>query len=256
MNAPFIRPDWPAPANILAMTTLRSGGESLPPYESFNLASHVGDGDLAVLANRARLSRLLPPGTQVQWLTQVHGADVVDAAAAAADTVADASWTRSPACACAVLTADCLPVLFCSREGDAVAAAHAGWRGLLDGVLENTVAAMGLEPRRIMAWLGPAIGPAAFEVGAEVRAAFLDAARVVQRAQTEACFVPSAARPGHYLADLYALARLRLAALGPDGVFGGGFCTLTEQDRYFSYRRDGHTGRMASLILLRQRVLA
>ena len=180
-----------------------------------------------------------------------HLVEVVDAARAAANTVADASWSRSPAHACAVLTADCLPVLFCSREGDAVAAAHAGWRGLLDGVLENTVAGMGLEPRRIMAWLGPAIGPAAFEVGPEVRAAFLDAARVEQRAQTEACFVPSAPRPGHYLADLYALARLRLAALGPDGVFGGGFCTFTEQDRYFSYRRDGRTGRMASLILLR-----
>jgi YfiH family protein len=250
MNAPCIRPDWPAPANITALTTLRRGGESLPPYGSFNLAAHVGDDDSAVLANRARLSRLLPPGSHVHWLTQVHGTEVANAAVASADTVADASWSRTPGTACAVLTADCLPVLFCSREGDVVAAAHAGWRGLLGGVLENTVAAMGRDPRLIMAWLGPAIGPAAFEVGAEVRAAFLQAARTPQRAQTDACFVPSEARPGHYFADLYALARLRLAALGPEGVFGGGFCTFAEHDRFFSYRRDGRTGRMASVILL------
>lgn len=250
MNAPCISPDWPAPANIIALTTLRSGGESLPPYGSFNLAAHVGDDDAAVLANRAKLSRLLPPGSRVQWLEQVHGTGVANAAAASPGTVADASWSNSRRCACAVLTADCLPVLFCSREGDVVAAAHAGWRGLLGGVLENTVAAMGRDPRRIMAWLGPAIGPAAFEVGAEVRAAFLEAARARQRAQTDACFVPREARPGHYLADLYALAGLRLAALGLDGVFGGGFCTFAEEDRFFSYRRDGRTGRMASLILL------
>jgi YfiH family protein len=251
MNAPCIRPDWPAPANVIALTTLRPGGESLPPYGSFNLAAHVGDDDGAVLANRAILSRLLPPGCHVTWLTQVHGVEIANAAAAPAAAVADASWSRVPGCACAVLTADCLPVLFCSREGDVVAAAHAGWRGLLGGVLENTVAAMERDPRRIMAWLGPAIGPAAFEVGAEVRAAFRKAAPARQQAQTDACFVPVADRPGHYLADLYALAGLRLAALGLEGVFGGGFCTFSEADRFFSYRRDGVTGRMASLILLR-----
>ena len=251
MNAPCIRPDWPAPASVTALTTLRQGGESLPPYGSFNLAAHVGDDDRAVLANRATLYRLLPPGCHVTWLTQVHGVAVVNAAVASDGVVADASWSCIPGRACAVLTADCLPVLFCSREGDVVAAAHAGWRGLLGGVLENTVAAMGRDPRRIMAWLGPAIGPAAFEVGAEVRAAFLDAAPARQRPQTDACFVPSAGRPGHYFADLYALAGLRLAVLGLEEVFGGGFCTFSEADRYFSYRRDGVTGRMASLIFLR-----
>ncbi|MEE4143337.1 MAG: peptidoglycan editing factor PgeF [Halieaceae bacterium] len=251
MNTPCIRPDWPAPANVIALTTLRRGGESLPPFSSFNLAAHVGDDDAAVQANRVKLARLLPAGSRVQWLTQVHGTDVANAAAACEGVVADASWSRSPGCACAVLTADCLPVLFCSRAGDAVAAAHAGWRGLLGGVLEHTVLAMGLEPGQIMAWLGPAIGPAAFEVGPEVRAAFLGAAPPRQQANTDACFVASAARPDHYLADLYALARLRLADLGLGGVFGGGFCTFSDDDRFFSYRRDGRTGRMASLILLR-----
>ncbi len=248
MNSPCFKPDWPAPANVIALTTLRSGGCSLEPWASLNLAEHVEDDSAVVLANRATLSEMLPAGACVHWLTQVHGTQVVRAGEGAATRPADASWSRTANCACAVLTADCLPVLFCSRSGDVVAAAHAGWRGLLGGVLENTVTAMGVEPCEVLAWLGPAIGPAAFEVGAEVRAAFLAASRPTQLPQTDACFVPNEASAGHYFADLYALARLRLDALGQ--VFGGGFCTFTEADRYFSYRRDGRTGRMASVILL------
>ncbi len=249
MNSSSISPDWPAPASVLALSTLRGGGYSVGPYTSLNLADHVGDDPDAVVANRAVLSRLLPPATRIQWLTQVHGTRVVRAGEAG-HPEADASWSRDAGFACAVMTADCLPALFCSRGGDVVAAAHAGWRGLLGGVLENTVAAMGVPPRELLAWLGPAIGPGAFEVGAEVRAAFLGAARRGQGAQTDACFVPNSVKPAHYFADLYSLARLRLADVGPVQVFGGGFCTFTESDRYYSYRRDGRTGRMASLILL------
>jgi YfiH family protein len=236
----------------MALATLRTGGHSVAPYASLNLADHVEDDPAAVLANRATLARLLPVGASVQWLAQEHGGGVVPAGGNGGCPRADASWSRAPGRACAVLTADCLPVLFCSRSGSVVAAAHAGWRGLLAGVLENTVAAMGPEPGQLMAWMGPAIGPAAFEVGAEVRVAFLAAARPAQRAQTDACFVPGGAKPGHFLADLYGLARLRLDGLCPGGVFGGGFCTVGETDRFFSYRRDGRTGRMASVILLTQ----
>ena len=250
MNSPCIKPDWPAPANVVAFTTLRGGGHSAAPYASLNLADHVADDPAAVRANRAVLCNLLPPAASVHWLTQVHGAEVVQAADTAAIPRADAHWSRGVGQACAVLTADCLPVLFCSLDGEVVAAAHAGWRGLLDGVLENTVAAMGVAPDQLLAWLGPAIGPDCFEVGAEVRAAFMAASRPVHLALTDACFAPSPVKPGHYHADLYALARLRLDHLGPDRIFGGGFCTFTEADRFFSYRRDGRTGRMASLILL------
>jgi YfiH family protein len=250
MRSHCIEPDWPAPANITALVTLRTGGHSLAPYRSFNLAAHVGDDDAAVAANRSSLARSLPWGARVQWLNQVHGTNVVEAGNGDATPVADAAWSRLPGRACAVLTADCLPVLLCSRGGDVVAAAHAGWRGLLGGVLENTVAAMGADPRELLAWLGPAIGPAAFEVGPEVRSAFVAAAPSAAAAATGACFHSGDARPGHYLADLYGLARLRLNSLQIGSVYGAGYCTLTEADRYFSYRRDGCTGRMASLILI------
>lgn len=246
-----LEPDWPAPARILALSTQRDGGFSAPPFDSFNLAAHVGDDPLAVQANRARLARQLPPGCSVQWLTQVHGTRVIEAGREDGEPEADACWTRSPGLACAVLTADCLPVLLCSEGGDVVAAAHAGWRGLLGGVLERTIEAMGVAPGDVLAWLGPAIGPHAFEVGGEVRGQFLAAARAADAAATDACFVPTAARPGHYLADLYALATLRLTAAGAHRVWGGKECTYSAPDRYFSYRRDGLTGRMASLILLR-----
>lgn len=250
MNNHFTKPDWPAPASVIAFTTTRSGGCSHAPYDSLNLAAHVADDIAAVQSNRATALRELPPAARVQWLDQVHGVDVIEAGQGTNPPQADASWSRAAGQGCAVLTADCLPVLFCSRSGDVVAAAHAGWRGLLGGVLENTVAAMGVEPRLLLAWLGPAIGPAAFEVGPEVRSAFLDAARPNQQRPTNACFVPNLISPGYFFADLYALARLRLAALDPDAIFGGSFCTYTERNHYFSFRRDGQTGRMASLILI------
>ena len=245
-----IRPSWPAPASVTALTTLRGGGHSSAPYASFNLAAHVGDESAAVEANRALLAGLLPPGATVQWLGQVHGTRVVAAGDGSECPDADASWSRVAGRACAVLTADCLPVLFCSGDGAVVAAAHAGWRGLLAGVLEQTVAAMGVDPGQLLAWLGPAIGPRAFEVGPEVRAGFLAAAPSARRAATLDCFIPGGGTPGHFFADLYALARLRLSALGPVAVYGGDDCTFSSPQQYFSYRRDGQTGRMASLILI------
>lgn len=237
----WIRPEWPASARVHAVTTTRRGGVSLPPYDSFNLATHVGDNPDAVTANRRALVDALSLPGEPAWLEQVHGTTVVDARAADAPPQADASVAFRPGVVCAVQTADCLPVLFCSRTGDRVAAAHAGWRGLVDGMLEATVAAMECEPVGLMAWLGPAIGPQAFEVGDEVREAFL-----ARDNGAGACFVPNAR--GRWMADLYALARRRLARAGIDAVYGGGFCTYTEADRFFSYRRDGRTGRMATLI--------
>jgi YfiH family protein len=247
----FIEPDWPAPANVLALNTLRDGGASSEPYTSLNLADHVGDDSAAVVANRATLSQWLPVGTRLQWLEQVHGSLVVRADTARAKPAADASWSREAGQACVVMTADCLPVLFCSRAGGVVAAAHAGWRGLLAGVLENTVAAMGVAPADILAWLGPAIGPAAFEVGPDVRSAFLGAASREQVQATDVSFTPNPEYSGRYLANLYTLARLRLAALESANIFGGDYCTHNDSDRFFSYRRDGQTGRMASVILIK-----
>lgn len=249
----FIEPDWPAPANVIALSTTREGGHSRPPYDGLNLAHHVGDLPEAVAANRALLAARLPAGTRVCWLNQVHGVRVVaaDEADLEAPPDADASWSERTGMACAVMTADCLPVLFCAADGSRVAAAHAGWRGLQAGVLEATVAAMESAPGRLMAWLGPAIGPARFEVGPEVRRGFLDAAGTAERAGIEACFQPAAARPGYFLADLYALARCRLRAAGVTAVHGGGFCTYDDERRFYSYRRDGTTGRMATLVALR-----
>ncbi len=244
----FIEPNWPAPANIIALSTLRNGGSSCAPYATLNLADHVDDDSGAVAANRASLSRWLPAGTRLQWLEQVHGSQVVRASAGIDRPCADASWSRDSGQACVVMAADCLPVLFCSLAGDVVAAAHAGWRGMLAGVLENTVAAMGIKPADILAWLGPAIGPAAFAVGPEVRSAFLAAARRDQVSATDASFVPNPENHGYYLADLYALARVRLGALESGNIFGGNYCTYTDDARFFSYRRDGCTGRMANII--------
>lgn len=246
-----IEPDWPAPANVLALCTTRQGGHSAAPYDSFNLAHHVGDSQTAVQANRAMLLDALPTGAEIAWLEQVHGTAVVEAQPGAPVPAADAHWSRKLGVACAVMTADCLPVLLCTTAGDVVAGAHAGWRGLLDGVLENTVAAMQSPAESVLAWFGPAIGPDAFEVGPEVRAAFLGMAASGDARRVAACFRPSVARPDHWFADLYALARVRLAALGVARVYGGEYCTHRDENQFFSYRRDGQTGRMASLILLR-----
>jgi YfiH family protein len=258
---PHIDPDWPAPAAVTAFCTTRAGGVSRPPFDSCNLGLHVGDDTRAVTANRARVAALLPADSRLCWLQQVHGTDVVEAGvdegaggrAAAAPAEADALWSRAPGMACAIMTADCLPVLLCSRGGDVVGAAHAGWRGLAAGVLEALVAAMDTDPAHLLAWMGPAIGPRAFEVGAEVRDAFLRAAGSAEPA-TAACFRPSGGGSGAFYADLYALARLRLSAAGVGAVYGGGLCTYGDPARFFSHRRDGETGRMAAVIAIREPV--
>jgi YfiH family protein len=240
-KADLIFPDWPAPANVRALQTTRVGGVSAEPYDSLNLAGHVGDDALKVVANRQLLSPYVP--TEPLWLNQVHGIVVVDAAIASCLPEADASFTRASNIVCATMTADCLPVLLCDEAGTVVAAAHAGWRGLCDGVVEAAIAAMQTPPKNLMAWLGPAIGPNAFEVGIEVRDAFISHARKAQLA-----FGPIA--DDKWLGDIYLLAKQRLHRLGIERIYGGGLCTYTDQARFFSFRRDGVTGRMASMIWL------
>jgi YfiH family protein len=239
-----IIPDWPAPNNVRAVTSTRQGGVSRTPYDSLNLADHVGDSAAAVLANRQRLQQQLQLPAEPLWLDQVHGEGVVDAAASSGKRPsADASYSRQTGAVCAVMTADCLPVLICERNGSCVAAAHAGWRGLASGVLEATVTALDVDPQRLLVWLGPAIGPTAFEVGAEVREAF-----VKTHNNAAAAFVSQS--NGRWLADLYHLARIRLQAAGIKAVYGGDFCTFTDREHFYSFRRDRVTGRMASLIWL------
>jgi YfiH family protein len=241
----LIRPDWSLHDSITAFATTRMGGVSLPPWASLNLGDHVGDQPGAVAANRQQLQQLLG-NARPQWLSQVHGVRVVEAKADGRVREADASWSDTPGVICTVLTADCLPVLFADPEGRRVAAAHAGWRGLLNGVLEATLACFE-QPERVQVWLGPAIGPLAFEVGPEVRAAFCE-----QMPAAETAFVPSPLHTGRWLADLYQLAWQRLTRAGVSAITGGEYCTFTQQDLFFSYRRDGVTGRMASLIWLNQ----
>ena len=291
----FIIPDWPAPACVKALQTTRQGGVSAAPYDNFNLGSHVGDAPLAVARNRMLLNTLLP--SEPVWLEQTHGSLVINADHAGCQPQADACIARHRAAVCVVMTADCLPVLLCDQQGTVVGAVHAGWRGLCNGVIEATVLAMAVPPQRLMAWLGPAISQDAFEVGEEVRTAF-----VAAQPQAEAAFIsgqrgkwlamtrrcgasgagmaashplPQAAgfaitsdlasavdSPSRmasssisnvsrvWLADIYALARLRLNALGITEIHGGDYCTYRERERFFSYRRDGVTGRMGTFIWL------
>jgi hypothetical protein len=239
----WITPDWPAPATVRALSTSRSGGVSAGVFASLNLGTHVGDDPALVAQNRQLLQQQAQLPATPAWLNQVHGTQVLDLAHWQGELVsADASVSRQSGQVCLVMTADCLPVLFCDRQGRQVAAAHAGWRGLCDGVLEQTVATFA-EPAGVLAWLGPAIGPTAFAVGAEVRAAFLAKDAAANRA-----FVPQG--QGKYLADLYLLARMRLQAVGVTAIYGGDLCTYSADKRFFSYRRDGQTGRQASLIWL------
>ena len=236
-------PDWPAPPNVRALQTTRRGGVSAAPFDSLNLGDHVGDAPLAVARNRMLLGGLLP--SEPVWLKQVHGTAVIDQRVAGCGVPeADACISRERGAVCVVLTADCLPLLLCDESGSVVGAVHAGWRGLCDGVVERTVAAMQVPPQHMLAWLGPAIGPQAFEVGPEVRDAFEKADPRASQA-----FVPGASA-GKYLADIYALARLRLQAAGVREIHGGGLCTVGDAASYFSYRRDRVCGRMASLIWL------
>lgn len=263
--------DWPAPSHVHAFTSLRSGpGVSLPPFDRFNLGARCGDEARHVQINREHLHRLGGLPAAPKWLQQVHGtavarfdraaqparpgevfaqpgaggsaiADPRDDAAVSAEPVADAAVTASTGTVLAILTADCLPVLFCNRNGSEVAAAHAGWRGLAAGVLEATVGAMHSAPGEVLAWLGPAAGPQAYEVGVEVRDAF-----VGPDARAAEAFVPT--RPQHWLMDMYALARQRLRAIGILDIYGGGHCTISEPQHFFSHRRDQRSGRMASVV--------
>lgn len=239
LHPDWIIPDWPAPPGVKAFITTRAGGVSLGSYASFNIGIRSGDAERAVIANRERLRASLPAAPK--WLRQVHGTVVVDADALADIPEADASVARRPGTVCVIQVADCVPVLFSDRNGQTIAAAHAGWRGLSGGVLENTVERMAVPPSSVMAYLGPGIGPRAFEVGADVRDAFL-----AHDAAASVAFTPHA--PGKWMADLYRLARQRLAALGIESVHGGGFCTHSDPKRFFSYRREKASGRMAAVI--------
>lgn len=238
----WVTPHWEAPANVRALVTTREGGGGSGPYASLNLGLHVGDDAHVVARNRDIVQALLP--AEPCWLEQVHGTEVADADVTGTGVPirADASVARQPRRVCVVMTADCLPVLLCDAAGTVVAAAHAGWRGLADGVLEATVGRMGCPPATILAWLGPAIGPGYFEVGGEVRDRFL----AIDHAAA-AAFVPGRSE-GKWMADLYALARQRLAAAGVTRVSGGTLCTHMDDVRFFSYRRDRITGRFASLV--------
>lgn len=270
-----IVPDWPAPSNVKALQTTRHGGISAAPYDTLNLGLHVGDAPLAVAHNRQLLELLLP--SEPVWLEQVHGTVVANADTASGgcdtllakpadcgssrlvappapdgstaprrgDTVqADACIARHRGAVCVVMTADCLPVLLCDEAGTVVGVAHAGWKGLVAGVIEATVIAMNVQPQKLMAWLGPAIGQDAFEVGAEVRAAF-----IAHQAEAAEAFIAHGDQ-GKYKADLYLLARQRLHALGIKRIHGGTFCTFHQKDKFFSYRRDSVTGRMGTFIWL------
>ena len=241
MSGPdLILPDWPAPAGVRAAFTLRSSGVSRPPFDSFNIGAHVGDEHLAVEENRRLLRAHLELPAEPAWLTQVHGARVADLDAEDSLAPADGAVTRT-ARVCAIQVADCMPVLFAATDGSAVGAAHAGWRGLAGGVLEAVVDAMRAPPEGLLAWLGPAIGQAHFEVGEEVRAAFL-------AADPGAAVAFTANLRGRWQCDLYGLARRRLAALGVTQIHGAGWCTYADARGFFSYRRDGRCGRMAALI--------
>ena len=243
MHAEWLHPDWPAPACVRALSTTRSGGVSTGVYSSLNLGEHVSDTPEAVAENRRRLQAEI--GTaHPRWLAQVHGTRVVALEGSAVKEPADASVTSKAGEACVIMTADCLPVLFCDRAGTRVGAAHAGWRGLSAGVLEATVAAMQAAPGELLAWMGPAIGPEAFEIGDDVRQAFM-----THRPEAAQAFRAGKVH-GKWWCDLYLLARQRLEAIGVNAVYGGGFCTYTDEEKFFSFRRDGQCGRMATLIYI------
>jgi polyphenol oxidase len=237
----WIKPDWPAPENIKAFCTTRKEGVSEGAYAHFNLAAHVDDNHLHVKKNRQLLSDALNLPVEPVWLEQVHGVHIINADTADKIPQADASFSTEKNKVCVVMTADCLPVLLCNKQGTKVAAAHAGWRGLQAGVIEASINALEENTQDILVWLGPAIGPQAFEVGDEVRQKFIQ-----EIPETALAFIAN--KPGHWLANIYQLAKIRLQKMGIEKIYGGDFCTYTDQQRFYSYRRDGATGRMASLI--------
>jgi polyphenol oxidase len=236
-----IRPDWPAPPGVQALTTLRSGGCSRGAYAGFNLAMHVGDDTAAVARNRQLLRDRLQLPSEPVWLSQVHGNHLLRAESAHGITEADGSWSATARIVCAVLTADCLPLLFCDRAGRHVAAIHAGWRGLHRGIITAAIKALPVQTRDLLVWLGPAIGADVFEVGQEVYDAF-----VLKNPANATAFRPR--DDSHWMCDIYTLAEIELQTCGIESVYGGGFCTFNDSDRFYSFRRDGVTGRMASLI--------
>lgn len=245
----LLRPDWPAPANVRAAVSLRSGGISQPPYQSQNLAQHVGDDPQAVAHNRQQLQAALAL-PEIQWLEQIHGTELTEARPDKLVRTADGCFTRQTGLACAVLTADCLPILLCDQQGRQVAAVHAGWRGLAGGIVAQAVDQFDAAPDQLLAWLGPAIGPAAFEVGVEVLESFFELAHNPAEADAIGqCFKPGL-RPLRFHADLFALTRFALAQQGVSAVYGGGLCTYADAQRFYSYRREPVTGRLASLIWL------
>ncbi len=236
----FLHADWPAPPGVRALTTLRHGlGGSRPPFDAFNLGARCGDEVEAVAENRRQLEAVLALPSSPRWLRQVHGVGVA-VEPAADEPEGDAAVTATPGVVLAILTADCLPVVLAAKDGSEVAAAHAGWRGLCAGVLESTVAAMRTPPGRLVAWLGPAAGPRAYEIGEEVFEAF-----TAFDARARMAFLPT--RPGHWKVDLYMLARQRLLDAGVTDVHGGGLCAISDPARFFSHRRDGRSGRIATL---------
>ncbi|WP_372966294.1 peptidoglycan editing factor PgeF [Marinobacter sp.] len=241
-----LRPEWRAPDKVKALSTTRKGGVSRPPWESLNLGGHVGDNPKHVEQNRQLLARFIGLGAnKIGWLNQVHGTRVAEMTSETLNSCpdADASFTRQKGIVCAILTADCLPVILADRKGEVVGAAHAGWRGLCDGVLENLIDAMAVDPSELIAWFGPSIGPKSFEVGPEVRAAFVE-----RQAESVNAFTEQGARSGHFVANIYQLARLRLRRAGVSTVYGGSLCTVMDDAWFYSFRRDGQTGRMATLV--------
>jgi YfiH family protein len=251
----LIVPDWPAPDSVKALVTTRAGGVSKHPYDSFNLGGHVGDDLVAVRRNRVLLKHALPSGIRLQWLNQVHGTHVVQVSSVSRTLrlkTGDAAVVFDRGFGAVVMTADCLPVFFTNAAGSVAAVAHAGWRGLLNGVLEKTVDSTGVSPADLMAWMGPAIAPCHFEVGLEVRDAFLGHPQWGEQfvPGLTSAFISSPLHAGKFMMDIYAVARARLLNAGVQFVGGGGLCTVCEERRFFSYRRDHTTGRMASLIYL------
>ena len=243
-NIDFIQPQWPAPAKVKALQTTRVGGVSIAPYASLNLGAHVNDDGIAVAKNRQLLSPYLP--SEPVWVNQVHGIEVIDAAKSGCLENADASYATQKNVVCVTMTADCLPILLCDDAGTVVAAVHAGWRGLCDGVIEAAVKKMPAQPSSILVWLGPAIGPDAFKVGDEVRAQFMQ--------QDSRAALAFKTHGDKWLCDMYLIAKQRLNHLDITQIYGGSvnenFCTYTDEARFFSFRRDNLTGRMASLIWL------
>jgi len=245
-----ITPDWPAPANVRSHITTRTGGVSLPPYTSNNLGLHVGDNAEHVAANRARLSVGLGLQASPQWLEQIHGVKVINAKIDGVVRTADGSYSNQRNHSCLVMTADCLPILLCDKQGTEIAALHCGWRSLAKGICARGLQKFSAQPSDILAYLGPAISQPHFEVGVDVLEAFFKAARTRQHADQIAAAFISAERPLHFYGDIYALARAELQALGVTAIYGGDYCTYADATRFYSFRRDKVTGRMASLIWL------